>query len=90
MKKIALLFVLVLGSSALRAEEKVQVSIEPTAFSVKPARYQFVKELSVDYGKFVTGIMIDTEEGKVWELSGKKDKLVLIPVERVNQSPTKP
>lgn len=90
MKKIALLFVLVLGSSAVWAEEKVQVSIEPTAFSVKPARYQFVKDVSIAYGSFSSGIMIDTEQGKVWELTGKKGNLVLVPVERTDLSPAKP
>ena len=90
MKKIALLFVLVLGSSAVWAEEKVQVSIEPTAFSVNPPRYQFVKDLPVAYGTFSTGILIDTEQGKVWELTGKKGNLTLVPVERAELPAKKP
>lgn len=85
MKKILVVFVFVLSSWVVRGEETGKasnVTVESLSLSAKPARFQFVKEISVSYGNFITGILIDTEQGKVWELAGKKGELSLIPIER--------
>lgn len=80
MKKLLVVFVFVLSSWVVRGEEeKVSVTMEPMSLSVQPARFQFVKDIYIPTATS-SGILIDTEQGKVWELTGKRGDLRLVPV----------